>query len=87
MEAVEGVEFDGGDVGVVDEFGEHAAGINRVELAVITDPHRSPLLCSCDLRIVVHRYPRPIAFKGSSSLLGPRRWRHRSRSHLVARAR
>ena len=55
MEAVEGVEFDGGDVGVVDEFGEHAAGINRVELAVITDPHRSPLLCSCDLRVVVHR--------------------------------
>ena len=53
FEAVEGVEFDGSDVGVVDEFGEHATGINGVELAVITDQHRSPLLRSCDPRVVV----------------------------------
>ncbi len=50
---MECVEFDGDDVRVVDEFGEHATGIDGVELAVITDQHRAPLLRLRDLGVVV----------------------------------
>ena len=50
---MEGVEFDGDDVGVVDEFGEHATGVDGIELAVITHQHRAPLLRLCDLGVGV----------------------------------
>ena len=53
FEPVECVELDGDDGGVADEFGDHATGINGVELAVSVDQHRSPLFRLCDPGVVV----------------------------------
>ena len=43
-EAVEFGEVVGGDVGIVDEFGEHATGVDGAELLVVADEHGSPLV-------------------------------------------
>jgi len=53
FEAVQCVEFDSDHVGVVDEFGEHAAGVDGVELAVIADQDRPPVLCLCESAVLV----------------------------------
>jgi len=53
FEAVQCLEFHGGGVGVVDELGEHPASVNGVELAVIADQDRPPVLCLCELAVVV----------------------------------
>ena len=48
-EAVEFGEGVGGDVGVMDEFGEHAAGVDGAELLVVADEHGPPPVRSCEL--------------------------------------
>ena len=47
------LEFDSDHVGVVDEFGEHSAGVDGVELAVIADQDRPPVLCVGELAVLV----------------------------------